>query len=160
MNEESHTLLVLNKAVEPETESPARPIAEQTEAGLNIWVVFTSMDLMLSALKEAGRLAGTLGARITILVPQIVPFPVPLESPPVLLDWNERRFRLIAEQSPVETTVRIYLCRDRLWTLESVLNSRSVVVVGSRKTRWPTWERRLARRLRKRGHEVIVAETE
>jgi hypothetical protein len=160
MNEESHTLLVLEKVVDPQAESPARPIVEQTEAGLTIWVVFTSMDLTLSALEEAGRLAGALSARITILVPQIVPFPLPLESPPVLLDWNERRFELIARQCPVETTVRIYLCRDRLWTLESVLSPCSVVVVGSRKTLWPTWERRLARRLRNRGHEVIVAETE
>jgi len=46
-------------------------------------------------------------ARITLLVPQIVPYPLPLTSPPILLDFNERRFRLIAEQAPVETTVRL-----------------------------------------------------
>ena len=55
------------------------------------------------------------------MVPQVVPYPLPLESPPVLIDWNERRFRVIADESPVETTVRIYLCRDRLETLTAVL---------------------------------------
>jgi hypothetical protein len=93
-------------------------------------------------------------------VPQPVPYPLPLESPPVLLDWNERRFRVIASESPVETTVRIYLCRDRLETLASVLNSGSIVVLGARKKWWPTAEARLARSLRKAGHEVIVAELE
>ena len=43
----------------------------------------------------------------------MVPYPLPLTSPPVLLDFSERQFRVLASQSPVETIVRIYLCRDR-----------------------------------------------
>jgi hypothetical protein len=112
-------------------------------------------------MKAAGKLASSLGARITLLVPQIVPFPLPLESPPVLLDWNEKRFRVIAGESPVETTVRLYLCRDGLDTLKSALLPHSLVVVGGRKAWWPyTRERSLAAKLRRAGHEVIFAETE
>lgn len=153
-------VLAFEKILHVEKGRPVRPKAEGREPRLNISVIFTSVDSTLKALKKAGALATSLGARITILVPQPVPYPLPLESPPVLLDWNERRFRVIASESPVETTVRIYLCRDRLETLASVLNSGSIVVLGARKKWWPTAEARLARSLRKAGHEVIVAELE
>jgi hypothetical protein len=123
-------------------------------------VVFTSAQSTLTALKKAGTLASSMGARITLLVPQVVPYPLPLESPPVLLDWNEKRFRVIANESRVETTIRIYLCRDPLEALISVLGAGSVVVLGGRKRWWPTKETRLARKLRKSGHEVILTETE
>ena len=46
-------------------------------------------------------------------MPQIVPYPLPLSSPPVLVDFNERRLRVIASNCRVETRVSIYLCRDR-----------------------------------------------
>ncbi len=152
--------LAFERILQLEKTPPAPRENRGREPQLNISVIFTSVELTMEALKKAGALASSLGARITVLVPQIVPFPLPLESPPVLLDWNERRFQLIAGRSPVETTVRIYLCRDRLETLTSILNSGSVVVLGGRKRWFPTPEARLARKLRKAGHEVILAEVE
>ena len=112
-------------------------------------------------LRKASSLASSLNCRINLVVPQVVPFPLPLASPPVLLDWNEKRFRVIAGTSPVETTVQIYLCRDRVHTLLKALAPRSLVVVGDRKRWWwPTPEKRLARELRRAGHKVILTETE
>jgi hypothetical protein len=148
------------RILQRETGCPARTEAEEKNPRLNISVIFTSVEATLKALSRAGALATSLGARITLLVPQTVPYPLPLESPPILLDWNEKRFRVIASESPVETTVRIYLCRDRLKTLASVLQSGSIVVIGSPKRWWPTAETRLARALGKAGHEVIIAEME
>jgi len=127
---------------------------------LELAVVFTSAAATIAALKKAAALADRLGARITLVVPQIVPYPLPIESPPVLLDFSESRCREIAIESPVETTVRIYLCRNRLEMLKSVLMPRSLVVVGGRKRWWPTHEKSLARQLRGAGHEVIFTETE
>jgi hypothetical protein len=101
-----------------------------------------------------------LSARIALLVPQIVPYPLPLETPPVLLDFSEQRLREIAAGSPVRTGVHIYLCRDRLETLRAVLPPRSIVVVGGAKRWWPGSDKRLARQLRRAGHEVIFTETE
>jgi hypothetical protein len=89
-----------------------------------------------------------------------VQYPLPLESPPVLVEFNERRFRLIASQSPVETTVQIYLCRDGLETLTNVLTTGSIVVIGGQKRWWPTREKKLARQLRRAGHDVVFKETE
>jgi hypothetical protein len=145
--------------LQPEIGRP-HPGIEEPGPRLSISVVFTSVELTLAALKRAGTLAASLGARINLLVPQIVPFPLPLESPPVLIEWSERRFQVLAGVSQVETAVRIYLCRDRLETLELVLVPRSIVILGARRNWWPSAEKRLARRLRRCGHEVILAETE
>jgi len=137
----------------------AAPV-DAEEASLHITVVFTSVEATLEALREAGVLADRLGGQIDLVVTQVVPYPLPLSSPPVLLEWSERRFRVMAADSPVETKVRIYLCRDRLEALVAKLREHSVVVVGGRKRWWPTAETRLARALRKVGHEVIFKETE
>jgi hypothetical protein len=152
--------LALERVLAPSPGFPAPPAIDDKKPRLNVAVVFTSVEATLAALREAGALANRLSGRITLLVPQVVPYPLPLTSPPVLLDWNERRFRVIASESPVETTVAIYLCRDRLETLTGVLSPRSLVVVGGRKRWWPTAEKRLARELRRAGHEVVFTETE
>ena len=148
----------LEKVLTPPAARHQKTPAEGAATKLSIAVVFTSVESTLEALKEAGKLACSLNARITLMVPQVVPFPLPLASPPVLLDFNERRFRVIADQSPVETMVQIYLCRDRDETLQNVLPPRSVVVVAGPKRWWPTSEKRLARRLRQGGHEVFLVE--
>jgi hypothetical protein len=152
--------LALEGMIAPVTGAVARPFAEETSSKLNISVVFTSVKATLAALKEAGDLASSLGGRITLIVPQIVPYPLPLASPPVLVDFTERRLRVIASDCRVETRVSIYLCRDPLETLKSVLKPHSLVLVGSRKRWWPTAEKRLAARLRRAGHDVVVTEGE
>jgi hypothetical protein len=152
--------LALERVLAPVSGFPAPPVIGETESRLNVAVIFTSVQSTLAALKKAGALANRLSGRVTLVVPQVVPYPLPLTSPPVLLDWNEKRFRVIASESPVETTVQIYLCRDRLETLTAVLSPRSLVVIGGPKRWWPTAEKRLARTLRRAGHEVILTETE
>jgi hypothetical protein len=149
--------LALERMIAPVTGVPAPWFSEETDSKLDISVVFTSVDATLTALKEAANLAGSLGGRITLIVPQIVPYPLPLTSPPVLVDFSERRLRVIANNCRVETRVSIYLCRDPLETLNSVLKPHSLVVVGSRK-RWWTAEKRLAAKLRRAGHEVVITE--
>jgi hypothetical protein len=152
--------LAVERTLVPSPGQPAPPPSEEAGSSLNVAVVFTSVDSTLVALRKAGVLADRLKGRITLLVPQLVPYHLPIESPPVLVDWNEKRFRVIASESPVETTVQIFLCRDRLETLKLVLSPHSLVVIGGRKRWWPTDEQRLARALRHAGHEVIFTETE
>lgn len=139
----------------PRTAWPDSTPPLEADHNLDISVVFTSLDATLSALHKAAGLAASLRARITLIVPQIVPYPLPLHSPTVLPDFNEASWRVIASRVPVETNVRIYLCRDRWEMLGMVLKPRSLVVVGYRKRWWPTAEDRLARKLRQAGHEVI-----
>ena len=160
MGEQKEAALAFERYVTPVIRRPTPAREDQTESRLEVAVVFTSPAATMAALHEAGVLARRLNARISLLVPQIVPYPAPLESPPVLLDFSEQWIREIAAQSPVQTAVQIYLCRDPAGTLQSVLPPRSLVVIGGRKRWWATREKILARKLRRAGHEVIFTETE
>lgn len=151
--------VALERVPVPSPGYPHHQTIQETGSRLNVAVVFTSVESTLAALRKAAALASRLTGRTTLVVPQVVPYPLPLGSPPVLLGWNEKRFRAIASQSPVETTVLICLCRDPLEALIPVLSPRSLVVIGGRRRRWPTAEQRLACELRHAGHEVIFAET-
>ena len=73
--------LAIENLLKPANEHPAQPISEETDRQLNIAVVFTSVESTLTALKEAGNLANILGARVTLIVPQVVPHPLSLETP-------------------------------------------------------------------------------
>lgn len=151
-------LPVLEKVLKPQVARP-EPSAREENAKLHITVVFTSVDSTLHALREAGKLASRLNAALTLIVPQIVPYPLPLSSPPVLLDFTERCFRVLAGESPVETTVRIYLCRERDAMLRAALEPRSLVVIAAPKHWWPTADKATVRRLRREGHEVLFIES-
>jgi len=132
----------------------------EAESTLDIAVVFTTVNSTLAALKKAGALASSLNGRINLVVPQVVPYPLPLTNPPVPISFNERLFRVIAGESSIETSVRLYLCRDSLDTVLAVLSPHSLVVVGARARGWLNPEKRLARKLRRAGHQVIVTEGE
>jgi len=142
------------------TAHPGGPPLESHGPRIRVAVIFTSAEATLAALKRAGVLAGRLNAQLTLIVMQCVPIPYPLTSPPILLDFSERLLSEIASQCPVETTVRLYLCRDPWETLQEVLKPRPLVVIGGRRRWWPTREKRLARRLQRAGHEVIFTEAE
>jgi hypothetical protein len=144
----------------PSIQVPERQVSHESGSRLSISVVFTSVRDTLTALRTAGTLANKLHACITLIVPEVVSYQLPLNRPPVLHDWNEKRFRVLAAESSVETTVRFYFCRDRDETLARVLKPHSIVVIGGKKHWWPTQESRMANRLRKLGLEVVLAETE
>ena len=156
----SDMAFALEKPLAPATGYPKQAHVVEINHPLDIAVMFTSVEPTLWALKQAGALADRLNSRITLVVPQIVPYPLPLTRPPVLLDFNERRFSVIASKCRVDTIVRICLCRDRWNGLATVLKPHSLVVIGGRKRWWPAAEARLARRLRRAGHEVITVEME
>jgi hypothetical protein len=160
MEKRSDMALVFERVVTPANGRAAPPRKDESEHSLDVAVVFTTAAATVAALRMADALASQLGACIRMLVPQVVPYPLPLQSPPILLDFSEQRFREIALESGVGTTVQIYLCRDKLETLQSVLAPRSVVVIGGQRRWWPTREARLARKLRRAGQEVIFAEME
>jgi hypothetical protein len=136
--------------------TPARSIVS-LQATMEIVVLHTTITETLQALKAAAHLAHGLSARIRLLVLEVVPYPLPLDHPSVTLPFTHRRFRTLAENTSVETTVDIHLVRDRERTLSSILEPHSVVVMGAHRAWWPTANRRLAKRLERSGHQVVRA---
>jgi len=141
---------------------PGRPVepGEPAQWRCEVTVVFTSPAATLAALRRAAALASQLAAEINLVAPHVVPYPLPLENPPVRLALTESRFADFAKESPIEIKVRVYLCRDRWEALKVVLHPCSLVVVGAQKRPWPTEEKALARMLRREGHKVVLIEKE
>jgi hypothetical protein len=133
------------------------PSGGRPEGLLEVVVLHTTAKGTLQALKTAARIAQGLAAQIRLLVPQAVPYPLPLDSPPIPKEFTERRFRTVVSEAAVETYIDIRLCRDRWVLLESALRPRSLVVLSGRRSWWPTSESRLAGRLQRLGHQVVFA---
>ena len=118
-------------------------------------VIFTGIRATLCAMKTAGRLAAGLGARIRVIVPQAFG----------RMAWEcrpdrhsaERHFRTIVGGRKIETQLEVHPCSNRLQMLQEALAPGSIVVLGSACRRWPTFESRLARKLREAGHDVLLS---
>lgn len=139
-------------------EGIGRPAPAEVTGGrrLEINVLCTSVPATVRAMERAVEFAHGLNARVHLLAAQEVSYAVPLESSPVAVEFQEALFRKIAQSCDVETRVDIFLCRDAEQTFLQHLPRHSLVVLGSPKRWWPTREERLARHLRRSGHEVVV----
>lgn len=126
-------------------------------AGIEVVVIYTGVKQTLAALRAAGSLASRLNAGIHMVVPEVVPYPAPLEQPLVENGFAARKFKTIAEESAIDTRVDICLCRDWEAGVLQCVEPSSIVVVGTVGRWWRSGrERRLARTLRGRGHQVIL----
>jgi hypothetical protein len=134
----------------------AQPLAN-AEDSLEIVVLHTTTKGTLQSLKTAAGLAAGLGAHIRLLVLEVVPYPLPVEAPQVPLDFTQRRFRTVADGARIETTVDIRLGRDCSEMLESALKPRSLIVFTGRRRWFLSPERRIAKRLEQRGHQVVLS---
>lgn len=131
--------------------------------GFRVMVVFTTRPGTQAALRMAGSFAKDLGARIGLVVAHEVPVHFPLNKPPVSIEFLERnQVRLVSESGvpAEEVQIEMFLCHDRRECLRRTLRPGSLVVVGGRRRRWLSKERRLERWLAGLGHHVIFAKVE
>jgi hypothetical protein len=123
--------------VVPERHAATSEVPEEidTEASLEVNVIFTTEKHACTALKVAGSLAQNLNAHLT----------------------KRRLYELASQgvQGPLDTTVRLYYCRNKLQGLLQALKPKSLVIIGGSERLWPTKTSRLVRILRGKGHQVI-----
>jgi hypothetical protein len=118
--------------------------------------VFTDLAETLAALRAAARLAVDLRSHIFLVVPQVVPYPAPIEAPPISTAFPVRHFRTVADDLPIDLHVRVYICRNRRTVLAAALRPRSLIVIAGRRSWWPTRKQRLAAELARLGHDVFA----
>lgn len=142
---------------------PAPPDLSERGRKLDLQVIFTDVPKTAAALATARSMARDLGARITLMVARVVPYPLPLAEPDVPVEFTERLLESLAckKDDAEDTTIEIYLCRDRNETIRRAVPPDSLVIVGARKWRWwtswlPSRDRSLARMLRLDGRRVLV----
>jgi hypothetical protein len=137
---------------------PAQPDLSPSGRKLDLQVIFTDLPKTAAALAMARSMAQDLGARITLMVARVVPYPLPLAEPDVPVEFTERMLESLAAE---DTTIEIYLCRDRNETIRRAVPPDSLVIVGARQRLWwPSWlpsrDRSLAKMLRLDGRRVLV----
>ena len=113
-----------------------------------VYVIFTDNAGTKTALAAAARLARGLDLPLELLAAQVVPYPLPLDDPPVSIDFVEGVMARLLIGVEADISVRILLCRDSAQTLRSAVEPEALVVIGPGKSR-------LARRLAA-GHRRVM----
>ena len=134
---------------------PAKRVLARA-SGFDVCVISTNSAATRAAVAAADKFARELDAQIRILVTYVVPYPLPLDHPPVDVQFLERDFVSMIDPQSCETSVEVCLCRDRLEAIRERLKPESIVVIGGGTKWWRAGERRMANDLRRRGHRVIV----
>jgi len=139
------------------TPPPRLGLGASQGSKLPVIVLFTDTSGTLAAIRTAGRLSQGLDARINLVALQVAPYALELTRPAIAVEWLEEQLRALASKAPMDAHVSVILCRDARWALRQVLTPHSLVVIGARRRWWRTTEQRLAERLRRDGHQVILA---
>ena len=137
----------------------SRAITAATQPAVH--VIATRFEGTRAALTAAVPLAKGSRARLVLLVPQIVPYPLPVDRPVVSTAFAANRYRNQVHRLDGEAEVRFCLCRHPDDVIGRMLPSHSTVVVGGPAGTWrASREERLARRLAHLGHRVVFAPIE
>jgi hypothetical protein len=133
---------------------PVLELAPVSNSSLEIVVLHTASKETVRALKMAADFASGL-APVRLMAIQQVPYPLPLDAPPVSVEFLEKNFSNIALEAGVDARIDIHLCRDAEDVVERELGPHCVVVMGGRRRWWPTAAMQLARHLERLGHQVV-----
>lgn len=131
----------------------ANSLSLNIQRSLEIVVPFTTPALTRVALEKAGQLALDLDMKIRVVWAHVVPFPLPIDRPPVSVTVFEAAlFDLLEKYSVV---AEHYLTRDSetIWT--GHLKPNSLIVLATPTRFWWNRHHRLAQQLQRSGHDVF-----
>ena len=135
---------------------PKQVVNEQFDNYLSLTVLFTTVRGTLDALHGAAHFSHDLEARLQILVPYVIPYPLPIDKEKFDPKSRLGEFITMCEQQPIETRIDIWLCRDVCQCIHDGLRPNSLVVIGGRRSWWPlAYEKRLTRSVQAAGHQVV-----
>lgn len=136
---------------------PVSGCSEPVPQSLEIVVVHTKTRGTLQALKAAGALAHNLHGRIRMIATQVVPYPLPLSAPHVSPRFASRQLSTMVDGAAIPTSIDLLICRDASEAVLKALAPSSIVVMGGLRTWYFSAEKRLARLLTRKGHQVILS---
>lgn len=145
--------------------SQHRELLQSREAncGSEITVIYTTAVATQTALRAANQFAKDLGLTLRLLAIHTVPFHLPLDQPPVSIDFLEQQqIELVmrAAVPPDSLKIKLVLCRDAREYLKEFVAPECLVVVGGRKRRWFNQARRFQQWLGERGYHSIFVSTD
>lgn len=119
-------------------------------------MIFTDIIGTRAALLAATRLADGLDLPVSLLAARSVPYPLPLESPPVSVEFTEHEMCCLVSDLDTEIAVHILLCREPEAAIRDALGPEALVVIGTGKGWWRSRYRNFARRLRADGRHLVL----
>jgi hypothetical protein len=115
-------------------------------------------ELTKAVLRHAG-VCTDLKVHVSLVDIQIVPFPCPLDQPPIDKEFSDQRLRDLLRESQLRGSTEVLYARDWLEGFRPVLEPTSLVILGTKKRWWRTREEKLASALSKAGHQVMLLHT-
>jgi hypothetical protein len=122
---------------------------------LRVVVPYTTNDFTRAALRHAG-VCTDLDVHVCIVDIQVIPFPCPLDQPPISKEFSEQRLQELLRECGLPGRTSVLYTRDWLEGFRKVLEPGSLVIVACQKRWWRTREERLARTLMNAGHDVML----
>jgi hypothetical protein len=123
--------------------------------GLKVSVLFTDYEATRESLMSACSLAARLNAIIEVVAAEVVPYPMPLDSPPSTpFRCLIRSFEASLDEYSVKAELRVFLCRNQLEALKHILKPNSPILMAIGRSN-PIRDEMLARNLRYSGYDVI-----
>ena len=125
---------------------------------LPVYVPYTTSELTRAALTAVAAFTGNLGAHVLLVAVQIVPFPLPLNRPPVSPSFVEQKLKAAACEIELPVITQVVIARDREVAFDRAISPGSLVVLATKKRWWPTPQMKLARSLARAGHSLTLLE--
>ncbi len=122
----------------------------------HICVIFTDVARTRAALLAAVQLGRGLDLQLRLLAACRVPFPLPLEEPPISIGFTEDLMFGLVSDLDTEVAIQILLCREPEAALREALGPETLVVIGTPKSWWRSQYRNLALRLKADGRNLVL----
>jgi hypothetical protein len=149
-------------------EGPGRPLLDSSNLAIRtdaVYVVHTSVEGTVAALRVAGDFAKALHVPVTIT--EFRTFPdasapcKPGQDEPLEMSAVETRSCVAHLRAQgLDIHVRAYVSRDPLRAVPWAFRPRSLIVVGGRRSWWPTEGERWRRTLEAADHFVVFVDQE
>jgi hypothetical protein len=123
---------------------------------LDVVVPYTEWSVTDALLKRAVALTAGLNAKLTLVAVHTVPYAAPYGCPSAVHAHLVEQLVDLASRCPLPVNPQVVLARGRAEGFAYVLKPESIVLLGARKHWWRTREEKLARRLARDGHKVVL----
>lgn len=134
-------------------------LTQEAHAGaLDLVVPFRTTEQTTAALKFAATMGKGLNWSVRLVDVQVVPVQFSMASPPIDRAFSENRLQTLAGALDVPVRANLVYARDWESGFDHLLKPDSLVVLAIRKRFWKTADQRLAERLTKHGHQVVLVE--
>jgi len=143
-------------------ETPRGRLVEFTGPSIRtdaVYVVFTSIEETLAAVRVAGDFARALGVPVTLVHFRPVPYALPVDQPCGISPVETEAFIARLRVECLDVRVRVWSCRDERRAMRLAFKGHSLIVIAGRRRWWPTRSGRLRRMLEEAGHYVVFADT-